>query len=72
MFCHYREKYSDLVEVRFNYKVVDISQDTTKAWAIIEVSVPGEEKKTVIFEADYLIGYNSGQNIVHKYLFQQN
>jgi 2-polyprenyl-6-methoxyphenol hydroxylase-like FAD-dependent oxidoreductase len=71
MFRHCREKYSDLVEVRFNHKVVDIGQDATKAWAIVEVSTPGEEKKTATFEADYLIGCDGGQSTVRKCLFQR-
>jgi 2-polyprenyl-6-methoxyphenol hydroxylase-like FAD-dependent oxidoreductase len=72
MFRHCQEKYSDLVEIRFNHKVVDIGQDATKAWAIVEVGAPGEEKKTATFEADYLIGCDGGQSTVRKCLFQRN
>jgi 2-polyprenyl-6-methoxyphenol hydroxylase-like FAD-dependent oxidoreductase len=38
----------------------------------LEMGAPGEEKKTATFEADYLIGCDSGQSKVRKCLFQWN
>lgn len=72
MLRHCREKYSDFVEVKFNHRVVNIGQDETKAWAIVQVGAPGEEKKTTTFGADYLIGCDGGQSTVRKCLFQRN
>jgi 2-polyprenyl-6-methoxyphenol hydroxylase-like FAD-dependent oxidoreductase len=72
MLRHCLEKYSRFVEVRFNHRVVNIGQDETKAWASVEVGAPGEESKTVILAADYLIGCDGSQSVVRKCLFQRD
>lgn len=72
MYHHCLEKYSEFVEVRFNHRVIDIGQDETKAWAIVEMGARGEERETATFAADYLIGCDGGQSTVRKCLFQRN
>lgn len=71
MLRHCQEKYKDLVDVRFNHKVVDAGQNEAKAWAIVKIGIPGNEK-TEKFEADYLIGCDGGQSTVRKCLFGRN
>jgi 2-polyprenyl-6-methoxyphenol hydroxylase-like FAD-dependent oxidoreductase len=72
MLRHCQEKYAEYVTVLFNHKVVDIGQDEDKAWAIVEAGADGEEKKTLNFQADYLIGCDGGQSTVRKCLFQRS
>ncbi|KAK2590142.1 hypothetical protein QQS21_012171 [Conoideocrella luteorostrata] len=72
MLRHCREKYSDLVTLLFNHKVIDIQQHSTRAWAMVEVGKENEAKSTVNFEADYLVGCDGGQSSVRKILFQRN
>jgi 2-polyprenyl-6-methoxyphenol hydroxylase-like FAD-dependent oxidoreductase len=71
MLRHCREKYSELVEMRFNHKVVDVRQDETKVWATVQVGEPRQET-TERIEADYLIGCDGGQSTVRKCLLQRN
>jgi 2-polyprenyl-6-methoxyphenol hydroxylase-like FAD-dependent oxidoreductase len=72
MLRHCQEKYAEYVTVLFNHKVVDIGQDEGKVWAIVEAGADGEEKKTLTFQADYLIGCDGGQSTVRKCLFQRS
>lgn len=58
--------------VLFNHKVVNIGQDKNKAWAIVEAGADDEERKTLTFQADYLIGCDGGQSTVRKCLFQRS
>ena len=69
---HCLEKYSEFVEIRFNHRVIDIGQDETKAWAVVEIGAREEERETATFAADYVIGCDGGQSKVRKCLFQRN
>lgn len=71
MLRHCREKYSEFIQIKFNHRVVDIGQDEKKAWAFVQVGVPGKEATEKV-EADYLIGCDGGQSTVRKCLFQRN
>lgn len=66
MYRHLTEKYSHLVDIKFNHKVVDVGQDDKKAWADVEVE--GQTEK-VRFEADYVMGCDGGRSAVRKSLF---
>ncbi|KID62178.1 hypothetical protein H634G_00242 [Metarhizium anisopliae BRIP 53293] len=72
MLRHCREKYSDYVTLLFNHKVVNINQDSRSATAVVEVGGQDEVKRTVTFEASYIIGCDGGQSTVRKTLFQRN
>jgi 2-polyprenyl-6-methoxyphenol hydroxylase-like FAD-dependent oxidoreductase len=72
MYRHCQERYRGLIDIKFNHQVVDIGQDSGKAWAVVDVGKENEEKTRLIFEADYLIGCDGGSSTVRKCLFGRN
>jgi 2-polyprenyl-6-methoxyphenol hydroxylase-like FAD-dependent oxidoreductase len=52
------------VDIRFNHKVVDIGQDTEKAW--VEVDTPQGSRR---FTAQYLVGCDGASSAVRRKLF---
>jgi 2-polyprenyl-6-methoxyphenol hydroxylase-like FAD-dependent oxidoreductase len=66
MYRHVTEKYGDLVDVRFNHRVVNAGQDERAAWVDVEA---GEEKEHRRFEADYMIGCDGSRSAVRHALF---
>ena len=64
MYRHCVEKYGDLVEIKFNHKVLDVGQDVDKAWVDVEV-----DGATTRFEADYVVGCDGGRSAVRHALF---
>lgn len=71
MYRHVVEKYSDFIEVRFNHKVLDVSQDQERnvAWADVEIGAEGETKRNDRIEADYIIGCDGASSTVRRSLF---
>ncbi len=63
---HCTDKYPDLIEIKFNHKVIDVGQDDTKAWADVEVNQSGTKSR---LEADYLVGCDGGRSVVRHALF---
>ncbi|KAK3935712.1 FAD/NAD(P)-binding domain-protein [Diplogelasinospora grovesii] len=66
MYRHCVERYSGLINVKFEHRVVDVRQDSGKAWVNAEV---GKEKTRQCFEADYVIGCDGARSTVRKSLF---
>lgn len=72
MLRHCREKYADRIELLFNHKVTNVGYDRETAWATVQAGTADEEKRTLKFEADYLIGCDGGKSVVRTTLFQRN
>ena len=68
LYKHCTENSKGLIDIKFNHKVVGVSQDEGKAWADVEVE-QGENKR---FEADFVIGCDGGSSTVRKCLFGRN
>lgn len=70
MFEH-TKKHKNLIEVRFNHRVVGTGQDEKKqiAWADVEVGKAGEEKRVERIEADYVVGCDGAGSAVRRSLF---
>lgn len=66
MYKHCLERGKGLIEIKFQHRVTNVSQNEEKAWADVEV---GEEKKNVRFEADYIIGCDGATSAVRRSLF---
>lgn len=66
MYRHCLERGKGLIEVKFQHRVVGVGQEAGKAWAEVEV---GEEKKSVRFEADYVVGCDGATSAVRRSLF---
>lgn len=65
MYRHCMESFGDLIDVRFEHRVVGTGQDNESAWVDLEV---GEEKKRERMAADFVIGCDGNTSAVRKTL----
>ena len=71
MYRHCVERFSDLIDIRFNHKVIGTGQDEArgKAWIDVEIGKDEEERRNERLEADYVVGCDGSSSAVRKSLF---
>lgn len=71
MYKHCVERYGELIDVRFNHKVLGTGQDeaAAKAWVDVEIGAEGEEKTQQRLEADYIIGCDGASSAIRRSLY---
>lgn len=74
MYKHCTEKYSDLIDIRFNHRVTSTGQNPTKGKARVHVEIGNDEsdKRFDRIEADYVIGCDGAASAVRRSLFGRN
>jgi 2-polyprenyl-6-methoxyphenol hydroxylase-like FAD-dependent oxidoreductase len=74
--CLEKGKGGDLIDVRFEHRVLDVGQDGDKAWVDVGIGSGGLDGKTFDvkerFEADYVVGCDGSRSQVRKSLFGRN
>ena len=71
LYQHCVEKYSGLIEVKFDHAVTNVGQDEKNAWVDVDINDGDTTKKTKL-EADYIIGCDGASSIVRRSLFGRN
>jgi 2-polyprenyl-6-methoxyphenol hydroxylase-like FAD-dependent oxidoreductase len=71
MYHHCRERFPELIDIRFNHKVLEAGQDEDKgnAWVDVEIGGDGDEKRTERMYADYVVGCDGSGSAVRRSLF---
>ncbi|KAI1331577.1 FAD/NAD(P)-binding domain-containing protein [Xylariaceae sp. FL0255] len=71
--CLERGENGELIDIRFEHKVLDAGQDADKAWVDVGIGSNGLDEETFKskkrFEADYVIGCDGSKSQVRKSLF---
>ena len=71
MYSHCVEKYKDLIDVRFNHRVLGAGndEDTAKAWLDVEIGAEREVKSNERMLADYIVGCDGSGSAVRRSLY---
>ena len=56
---------SELIQLRYGHKILEVGQSETAAWVDVETISEGQKR----FEADYLVGCDGGKSAVRTSLF---
>ncbi|KAJ3539131.1 hypothetical protein NM208_g5614 [Fusarium decemcellulare] len=68
MYRHCVAKGAGLIDVKFNHKVVDVTQDETEAQVVVEVAEEGQVTRKTI-SADFVVGCDGASSAVRRSLF---
>jgi 2-polyprenyl-6-methoxyphenol hydroxylase-like FAD-dependent oxidoreductase len=71
LYQHCVEKYSGLIEVKFDHAVTNVGQDDRSAWVEVDMK-DGEATTKARFEADYIVGCDGASSVVRRSLFGRN
>lgn len=69
LFRHCVEKGPDLIDIRFNHRVIGAGQDESKVWVDVEVGEEATGKETKRLETDFLVGCDGATSVVRRSLF---